>query len=511
MDRKKITIILIRLLLALCIYSQLLFQLNAQDTTKHHFRQQIKLPVQLLQEDIDSILDNPDFANAIFGVSVFSLETGEFLYRKNDSKNFIPASTLKLLTTAAALEYLGPDFYYSTNLYLDGKIESNNEFIGNIIFRGAGDPTFSPYFLENPLKVIDFFIDSLDSLGIKSIKGNLIADNRYFDKNYYGSGWAIEDVLYPYSAQIDALSFNDNKIDIIIKPSKKPYTLSSISTIPQTNYVKIVNNILTDLKGESIIYPRREFASNNIELFGSIQFDSLFKFQKKISVSINNPANFFLSFIKQSLEDRNIRFKGALLNIDDIYPNFSYNQLKPLCSYKSPPLSKIISVINTHSHNLAAEMLLKTIGKEITGIGSTESGIETIKKFITKIGIPAENINIVDGSGLSRLNLISPRYMIQILNYIYRSKYKDIFIGSLAVPGREGTLQKRMTKSLAEKNVFAKTGTLQSNSSICGYLRNKDNQLLAFTIMIMNFTVPESLAQNLQDLICMRLAAYSNK
>ncbi len=487
------------------------FQLNAQDTTKHQSKQQIKLPVQLLQEDIDSIIDNPDFANALIGVSVFSLETGEFLYRRNDSKNFIPASTLKILTTATALEYLGPDFFYTTNLYLDGEIKSNNEFVGNIIFRGAGDPTFSSFFLENPLKVIDFFVDKLDSLGIKSIKGNLVADNRYFDKNYYAQGWAIDDVVYPYSAQVDALSFNDNKIDIIIKPSKKPFTLSNISTIPQNNYLRIVNNVLTELQSESFIYPKRDFSSNNIELFGSIQYDSLYKFQKKLSVSIHNPSIFFLSFIKQSLEERNIRFKGALLNIDDIYPNFTYNQLKPLCNFKSPALSQIITVINSQSHNLAAEMLLKTIGKEVTGLGSTESGIEVVKRYITKTGIPADNITIADGSGLSRLNLISPRYLIHLLSNIYNSKYKDIFINSLAVAGRSGTLQKRMKKSLAETNVFAKTGSLQSNSSICGYVRNKDNQFLAFVIMIMNYTVPESLAQNLQDLICMRLAAFSNK
>jgi len=487
------------------------YQSFAQDTLRHQSKQQIKLPLQLLQEDIDGIIDNPDFANALIGVSVFSIETGEFLYRKNDSKNFIPASTLKLFTTAAALEYLGPDFQYTTSLYLDGKVQSNNEFVGNLIFRASGDPTFSEYFYENPMTVIDFFVNKLDSLGIKSIKGNLIADNRYFDKNYYCSGWAIDDIVYPYSAQIDALSFNDNKIDIIVKPSKKTNTLSIVNTYPPTNYVKIINNVLTVSNRESIIYPRKDFASNNIELFGSIRFDSLFKYQKSISVSIHNPAIFFLSFIKQGLEDRNIRFKGALLNIDDIYPDFTFNELKPFCSFQSPPLRRIINVINTHSHNLVAEALLKTIGKEVTGNGSTESGLDCIKRFLSKLGIPPEKITVADGSGLSRMNMIAPKYLIQLLSYMYNSKYKDVFINSLAVPGKPGTLQKRMTKSLAETNVYAKSGSLQSNSSLCGYVRSKDNQLLAFAIMIMNHTVPETLAHNLQDLICMRLAAFSNK
>lgn len=483
----------------------------AQDTLRHQLRQQTKLPLQLLQEDIDCILDNPDFANALIGVSVYSIETREFLYRKNDSKNFIPASTLKLLTTAAALEYLGPDFQYTTSLYLDGKVQSNNEFVGNLIFRASGDPTFSEYFYENPMTIIDFFVNKLDSLGIKSIKGNLIADNRYFDRNYYCTGWAIDDIVYPFSAQIDALSFNDNKIDIIVKPSKKPNTLSSVNINPPTNYVKIINNVLTVSNRESIIYPNKDFATNNIELFGSIKYDSLLKYQKSISVSIHNPSIFFLSFIRKAIEDRNIRFKGALLNIEDVYPNFSYNEMKPFCNFISPPLSKIIKVINTHSHNLASELLLKTIGKEVKGDGSTESGLDCIKKFLSKLGIPPEKISIADGSGLSRMNMIAPKYLIQLLAYMHNSQHKDVFINSLAMPGKPGTLQKRMTKSLAETNVYAKSGTLQSNSSLCGYVRSKDNQILAFAIMIMNHTVPETLAHNLQDLICMRLAAYSNK
>ena len=207
----------------------------------------------------------------------------------------------------------------------------------------------------------------------------------------------------------------------------------------------------------------------------------------------------------------NIRFRGALLDIDDWNEKINYAELEPVCLHQSPPLSEIISVINKRSHNLAAEMLLKTIGKESLGVGSFIKGIEQVKKFAVKVGINPENISIVDGSGLSRYNLSSPVYQVALLSSMYRSRNREIFMKSLTVPGSEGTLKRRMTRSRAEKSIRAKTGSMNNVSTISGYVTTRDNEVLAFSIMIMNYTQPESLAHNLQDLICMRLASFTRK
>jgi len=470
------------------------------------------LPLSELRDDIQSIINNSDMANAFIGVCVQSSETGEYFYKLNETKNFIPASNLKLLTTAAALEYLGKDFTFSTACYLDGKINPNNEFIGNIIVRGLGDPTLSGYFFENPLQFFEKWALKLDSAGINSIRGNIIADDRYFDRNYYAPGWAFDDMMLPFSPQVSALSVFDNKIDIIVSPPDKEGEKGKVKVFPENSYVRIINNLKPSAPGTiTELIPYRENNSNIIELYGSIASDSVKREDSRLSVCIDNPSSYFLNLFKHSIEKNNIRFRGALLNVNDLNQPVSYAGLLPFDINLSPPLKVILPVVNQKSHNLIAEILLKTIGKEKTGTGSYARGIEQVKKFADKSGIATDNICIVDGSGLSRLNLLSPKSMVALLNSVYHSDKREIFMSSLAQPGKNGTLKRRMTQSRAEFSVMAKTGSMNGISNLSGYLVTKDKEVLSFSIMMMGFTVPESIAQNLQDLICMRLASFSRK
>jgi PBP4 family serine-type D-alanyl-D-alanine carboxypeptidase len=478
---------------------------SSQQTTKG------LTPIQELQNDINALIDSPDFAYATIGIAVQSLETGDYLYRLNDMKNFVPASTQKLLTTAAALEYLGPEFQFTTSLYIDGTISRSGEFTGNIIIRGTGDPTLSPVFDENPMEIYDLMALKLDSMGIKTIKGNIIGDDSFFDNIYYPSGWAWDDMLYPYSAQVNALSVFDNKIDIIISQGEQVGDLAVIRMKPENSYLTLINSVKTvAAELPTSVVPVKQANSNTIILDGDIALDSL-KQEIVVSVAIDNPTLFFLHLFKRALEKRKISHRGALLDIDDCNEKFLYPKLILVEEHTSAPLKDILPVINRNSHNLACEMLLKAIGKETTGKGSFAKGIEQVKKFARKSGISTDNVIFVDGSGLSRLNLISPRNQINLLSSIFRSDYKDVFIKSLAVPGKNGTLKRRMLKSLAESNLWAKTGSMNNISSLCGYLRSRDGEYFAFSIMMMNFTVPDSLVQNLQDLICMRIAGFTRK
>ena len=478
---------------------------------------QIKLvpntPLKVLQEDIDAILDNPDFSNANIGIEIRSCDNGEIIYRKNSNKNFIPASTLKLFTTAAALDFLGSDFSYTTNLYLDGAKNKKGVFQGNLIIRGSGDPTISTIYNKDPEKILDAWTDKLDSFGIKSIEGDIIGDDSYFDKMNFGQGWAIDDLQYPFSAPVNALSVYENKVDFIISPGEKTGDKANVTIVPDNDFVAFVNNIQTvNANYPSDIDATKDDKLNIITLTGKIPLDTNAKKQDyKLSVSINNPLKFFLNLLEEDIESFGIKFNGEIKDISEEEDEVSYNGLEPFCSIVSPPLSHIIRIINSRSHNLSAEMLLKTLGKEGYGAGTRENGIKKIKKFAAKVGIPPDNLSIYDGSGLSRLNLLQPKYIVDLLYYIYRSDKKEIFTASLAVPGKEGTLKRRMTQSKAEKNVVAKTGSMNNVSNIAGYVRTSDGEFFAFTIMMNNFTVPESLAQNLQDLICMRLASFNRK
>ncbi len=463
-----------------------------------------------LRKDIDQLLDNPDFSNALIGVCIQSIESGEVLYRRNDAKNFIPASTEKLFTTATALKILGPDYQYKTAIYLDGE-KKNGVFTGNIIIRGGGDPTISPTFGENPGEFLEKWADKIAAAGIKSIQGNIIADSRFFDRVYYGQGWSWDDFVFPFSAQVNALSINDNRVDVILHPSDNVGDPAMFKLLPSCPYIRMVNNVKTVGENKlTEIIPWRDVVTGVVELNGRIVRDSLRK-ESVVSISVDNPAQFFLNLFKQALENRKIEFSGALLDADECNEKITYAKLKPLAERTSPPVKEIINYINRNSHNLASEMLLKTIGKEATGVGSFGRGIEQVKKFALLCNIPKDSYSVADGSGLSRFNMNSPKNFVSLLSYMYKSDMKDIFVNSLAQPGKNGTLKRRMTKSLAENNVFAKTGSLNGVSTLTGYVQNRDGQMIAFSIMIQNQTVPDAVSQNLQDMICMRLASSTLK
>lgn len=470
-------------------------------------------PLAELKTDIESLITNPDLLGATIGVSVYSLDKNKYIFNHNADHNFIPASTQKILTSLAALHYLGKDFRFNTNFYLDGLLEPSGMFKGNIIIRGNGDPSLNKYFYKDPYEYIDNFIKELDSIGINSIRGNIIGFDRYFDNTYYPQGWAWDDMVYPYSAQVNALAFNGNKIDLIIEQGDSIGHPAKLSMYPDNTYIRTLNYVRTVPKDVlTEITFDRGINTNLLEIFGSIAYDSLNPSKEILSVSIDNPTIFILNVLQQRLKVYNIQFKGALIDVDDINESIDIYRLEPVYEHNSPPLIDIINVAHKFSDNLTSEMILKTIGKENTGEGSFLAGIEYIKKYLSLIGIPPEKVSYVDGSGLSRQNFISPKYQVSILNKVYRSDdIKDQFIESLAVPGENGTLERRMKNSRAEKNVFAKTGSMNNVSTLCGYVRTRDGEMLAFSIMLMNFTAPLNTANNLQDLICMRLASFSRK
>jgi len=471
-----------------------------------------KSPVTILREDIESILDNSDLANAESGVFVRSCKTGETIFKMNESKNLIPASLTKLFTTSAALNILKPAFRYSTKLYLDGTKSKRGIFTGNIIIRASGDPTMSMKFKTDVENLFKSWADVLDSLGIKEINGNIICDDRYFDGQLYAPGWSVDDLIYPYAAPIDAIAVFDNKIKITLTAGDSAGMPVTIAVEPHNNFIEIHNNVITfpNDKAEEI-YATRYKDYNVIELFGGLPFDSLQDNKTEIEIAINDPALFFLGLFKETLKQNDFKFKGALLDYSAAGYDIDYLGMSPVAQYISPPLIEIIENINKTSNNLAAEMLLKTIGKEGTGEGSFATGCDMVKKYCKRIGIPLNNIMLYDGSGLSRYNLLQPKYIVDLLFQIYLSKYKDIFISTLARPGKDGTLKRRMTNSQAEKRVFAKTGSMNNVTNLAGYIITADGEYFAFAIMVMNHNVPETLVQNIQDLICMRLATFSRK
>lgn len=485
------------------------FQSFSQQKTDEASSQTIN-PVKELQKDINSILNSKELNNSLIGISIYSLDKMESLFQLNNEINMIPASIVKLFTTAAALEYLGADYKYSTKLFLDGELMPSGEFFGNIVIKGNGDPTFSSSFGNNPENIFSDWINLFDSLGINSIVGYIIGDDNHFDDIYYAPGWSWDDIPFVFSAQVNSLNYNDNCVNFIISQSDSINNTAKITIFPPNTFIRVLNAVNTVENMQfTNISANREFGSNFIELKGQIAIDSLNQNNIEKIVTIENPTLFFLNSFKMQLEKEHIRFRGAILDIDDWYEDFSYSDKVPIHINYSKSLKDIIKVINKESHNLAAEILLKSIGKEINNEGSFDKGIDAINKFTKSIGIQDNGLYLVDGSGLSRFNMCSAESNIILLKWIYNSRHKEIFINSLAEPNKEGTLARRLKNSRAEKSIKAKTGSMNHINNISGYVTTQDGETLAFSIMIQNFTITPNSIQNYQDLILMRLAGFS--
>jgi len=461
-----------------------------------------------LRHDMDGIFDDPNFASAEWGVVVQSLETGEYIYRKNENKLFLPASNLKLITAAAALYYLGPNFHYATSLMTNGNIR-DGVLNGDIIIRGAGDPSFAKSFMSDPAAVFERWADTLEMRGVKKITGNIIGDDSYFDSQPYAPGWEIDDVPYYYSAQISGLSFNMNCIDVAIQPGVNLGDKALIEIYPNTTYVTIVNEAVTT-RNDSIfaIDVRRDAGTNVIHIVGNIPLNYS---AYTLSASIDNPCLFTATIFRETLAKHGIDVEGAVINASELKEKISYPLLKSLDIFFSPPLSEIIIQMNKNSLNFCAEQILKTIAKERTGSGSFAKGVEIVKKFLSEIGIPPEHLSIVDGSGLSRLDMISTQEMATLLRYMHRSDNWKFFYESLPVAGMNGTLASRLKATKAEGNVHAKTGYLNFVRSLSGYVNSADGEPLVFSMFVNNYTVPTSLADNVEDLALMYLANFHGK
>lgn len=457
---------------------------------------------------MNDIFNDPNFNNAQWGVVIQSLETGEYFYKRNEDKFFMPASNLKLFTTAAGLVILGPNYSFKTNVYVRGKIDGSI-LDGDLVIQGRGDPTISGRFYDNNLfKVYGDWADSLINLGIDEIRGNIIGDDNSFDDVGLATGWRWDYLSEWFAAPSSAVSFNDNCADVLVTVDKDTHQ-PVVKITPDTKYMIVLNRVVTVPKDSlTSINVYREMGTNVVTVYGTIRANSD---TVKTFVTVNNPTQYAMVVLKYILKEKGIAIDGYPIDVDDISAPLDYTKMKKLFTQYSPPLKEIIKVINKNSQNFFAEQLLKTIGLEKSNFGSVDNGVKAEDKAFKDMGINPESMTILDGSGLSRLDMITPRQIVALLSYMYKSKYFIPFFNSLPIAGVDGTLGDRMQNTKAQGKVRAKTGYLEGVRSLSGYAYTGDNEPVAFAIIVNNFNVPVKLAENIQDLVCLRLANFKRK
>lgn len=466
-----------------------------------------------LRADLASIMNDSLLSSASVALYVTSLKTKEVLFSQNELKAMVPASNMKIISSAAAMDYLGADFTYTTTLFLDGLLKkSSGEFVGNVIIRGAGDPSMSTYFYDDPLSILRQWCGVLDSLGVRSIRGNLVGDDSYFSDDPWGQGWSWDDFPYAFASQISALSFNDNKVDVVVKPAFSIGQPAEIKVIPSTNYVNVVNTVKTVPRDSAAsVSVTRQSYSNIIYVSGTIAADTSESAARTTSVAVDNPTLFTVSLFKKMLEEQGIVVRGGMFDAKQWGDKIAYAEMRPVCYHTSPPLRDIARIENTISHNLCAEQIWRTAAKEFSGKGNADKAADMTRQFGIKSGVSFKGASLSDGSGLSRFNLISPKHIADVLTAVYSSKNRTAFMRSLAVPGERGTLQNRLKGTIAEKNLKAKTGTLTNVSALSGYITTRDQEPLVFSMMFNGYTLPASVVRAFQDIIVLHLAGFARK
>jgi serine-type D-Ala-D-Ala carboxypeptidase/endopeptidase (penicillin-binding protein 4) len=484
----------------------------------------LSLPAQAakkkkLPDRIAAILAEPELARGFWGIEIRSLNTGLVLYSQNADKLFTPASNTKLFTTAAALALIGPDYKFKTSVETNGLLDTHGRLNGDLLLVGRGDPNLSgrelPYDLrtqrnDHPIKVLEDLADSLVQKGVKYVDGDLVADDSYFAFERYGEGWSQDDLVWGDGAPVSALTINDNVVFVNILPADRAGERAFVTIAPFADYYHVDNRIMTTPAGTvRRIFFNREPGSTALTLWGEMPIDDR---GANEALAIDDPAAFASALFRSLLEKRGITVYGherthhtelAGLSTFSVTATAEArgggsesprpgqpNQPMVLASFESRPLIEDIRVINKVSQNLHAEILLRLLGREKGTAATIDSGLEVVRGFLTKAGVPGDQYVFYDGSGLSRQNLVTPHAIVVLLEYAWLQPWGKAYRDTLPVAGIDGSMADRLKGTIAQGRVYGKTGALGGVKTLSGYAITDHGEPIAFSILTNNLNVP---------------------
>ena len=466
-------------------------------------------PRDVIAEQIQDILYDADFRSASWGALVVDLETGERLYESNAYGRFIPASNMKLFTTASALDALGPRYRYATTLFADGPIQ-NGTLLGSLVVRGAGDPTFgSRNDAGDMARTFRQWADSLRAAGVVRVVGPVVGDDDVFDDIGLGKGWSWDDLVYAYAAPISGLQFGEGTVDVTATGT----TLGEparLSVSPDDGLVQLVNHTTTAATYDERV--ARDLGQNVFTVSSTVPPGDT----RTEALAVVNPTDYFTTTLVAVLRREGIEVTGDVVDVDNWGMRPQYGGMQRIATHLSADLAAIVGVTNTDSNNLYAEQILRTMGAvRYTGTqyarGSAEAGVFAGEPFLRRIGIRPEDLSLVDGSGLSAMNRLTPEAIITLLDAMHRHPdpaTRVAFYNSLSVGGVTGTLQRRYRGGIARGNVHAKTGYISGARTLSGYVTASNGHLIAFSLLCNNYATATSRVNRAQDQVVELLAGW---
>ncbi|HVR72163.1 MAG TPA: D-alanyl-D-alanine carboxypeptidase/D-alanyl-D-alanine-endopeptidase [Vicinamibacteria bacterium] len=436
-----------------------------------------------LRREIDRIALRPPLAHAWWGIEVRSLRSGRVLYARDAEKNFKPASTLKLVTAAAALDALGPDARLRTTVETAGRLDAYGRILGDVYLVGGGDPNLSGRFHDGrTTATLEELAGALHASGVRRIEGRLIGHEALFGGDRRGEDWAWNDLVWSYGAEVSALSFNDNAAQLRAIPGERVGDPLVVERDPVSAHYGVVSTAVTSAAGgKPELVLRSDPGSNLIRLSGSLPHGGE---PWAAGVAIADPARYAAVVFSEVLAARGISLTGTVATSSDPLPAGR----RVLAARESEPLAEILRVVNKKSQNLHSEMLLRLLGARVKGEGTVEAGHEAVEDFLRRLGVPAESWDLRDASGLSRSDIVTPRGLAALLVAMDKHPHAAAFRDSLPVAGVDGTLEGRMRGTAAQGRVRAKTGSLRHVNALAGYATHRGGERLVFAIVLNHHT-----------------------
>ena len=476
-----------------------------------------------LRHSIDSIAESAEFRTAHWGILVVDPARGDTLFSRNAGKLFLPASNMKIVTGAVALEQLGPEFTYRTSFVARGAIQ-NGTLAGDLAVVGRGDPTISDHMWVDAMLPLRAVADSLAARGVKRIAGRLVAAGNAFPGPVLGFGWSWSDLDDSYSAGVDELLFNEGFSEIRVRAGRMPGDTVKVEARPARTYPAVRAMVATIAmpacamardaaptaacaNGEIASRPRRggELQVRKDTLGGGVIVTGTIVAGDSAALEITHtdPNLAYLAALTEALRDRGITVDSA--------PRPGADTVRAagdtLLVVTSRPLREILPALMKPSQNQIAETLLRTLGLERAAVGTADSGRRVVERQLEAWGAPAGGYVIRDGSGLSRYDYLTPETIARVLDVMRRSPNAGLFYDALPIAGVDGTIRTRMRGTPAENNVHAKTGSVANARSLSGYVRTSDGRTLIFSMLSNNWTVPAGTVTRAMDVIAARLAS----
>jgi len=397
-------------------------------------------------------------------------DSGESLALIQAREPFKPASNQKLLTTAAALALLGPDHKYVTTLQAPGAIQ-NGRIDGDLLVRGTGDPNISSRFYEGgPGALFRAWARELRARGLQEVTGGIVADDTYFDDVRLPPTWDDRQAETWYSAQVSALSLNDNCLDVVVRPASRAGRPAEVGVVPASALIEIEGAPQTVAGGKAKVIVHRKPGTNRIQVKGQIGLGAPAWMG---NITMDDPALVFASALANAMKAEGITIKGSARKLErrssraGVVPAV---QAPAILVEHTSTLLQDLQVILKRSQNLHAEILLKAMGARAGGEGSLAGGERAIREYLKAKRIPADGLVVADGSGLSHANRVSAETLVRVLHSVRGESHFESFLQALPIAGEDGTLDDRFRGRAARGRIHAKTGYIRGVSCLSGYV-----------------------------------------